>query len=106
MTETNDPTPDALGDATASELVEEMKTADAERAQAVWDQEAAKPDEKQRVTVLRAAETRLEELAPVVDAPGGEVLEAIPDRGWAQLLDGDGNPVEVDGQPVETDLVP
>lgn len=102
----NGGTPDALGDATAGELVDEMKTAEAERAQAVLDQESGKLEDKQRVTVIRAAQARLEELAPAVEAQG-DVLESIPeDRAWAQLLDGDGEPVLIDGNPVETELVP
>lgn len=93
----------------AKDLVAELKEADLDRAQAVLTAEQEKPEEERRKTVVAAAEARLAELAPVVALPeSAEVLEdGLPeDRGWAQLLDENGEPVLVDGKPVEAELVP
>lgn len=84
---------------TAAELKEDLKTATADQATDILNAENQR--EEPRVTVVSAAEARLAELAQP-----GEVLDAEPTGAWAQLLDGDGEPVLVDGKPVATELVP
>lgn len=83
---------------TAAELKEDLKTATAEQATDILNAENQR--EEPRVTVVSAAQARLEEL----DQPG-EVQDSTPTGAWAQLLDGDGKPVLVDGKPVATELV-
>lgn len=84
----------------ASELVDELKDASAEEVQAILDAEHAR-EPQPRVTVVRAAEQRLAELAPALALPDyAEVVDAEPDGAWAQLLDDSGEPVLVDGSPV------
>lgn len=82
---------------TAAELVNDLKEATAEEASDILNAENERPEP--RKTVVAAATARLEEL----DSPG-EVLTGTPDGAWAQLLDGDGEPVLVDGNPVATDI--
>lgn len=85
---------------TAADLKTELATADEATATDILNAENAR-EGGPRVTVVDAASARLEELATP-----GETLATVPeDRAWAQLLDGDGQPVLVDGQPVETELV-
>lgn len=89
---------------TADELKTTLADADKETADSILSQEQAR--EKPRVTVVKAAEDRLAELEPVLSLPeGATVLDAEPEGAWAQLLDGDGKPVLVDGQPVSAELV-
>lgn len=84
---------------TATELVDDLKEASPEEAQAILDAEHAR--ETVRVTVVRAAEARLAELAPALALPDyAEVVDTEPDGAWAQLLDDSGEPVLVDGSPV------
>lgn len=88
--------------ATATELVETLKTATEEEATTILNGETQKPEADQRVTVIRAAQARLDALA----APGGPLEDDPEDAGaWAQLLDDDGKPVLEDGQPVRVDIV-
>lgn len=89
----------------AKDVIHDLATADDGQARTLLDEEMAKPEAERRKTVIEAAKARLAELAPVVEVQG-EVLESIPDGGWAQLLDGDGEPVLVDGNPVDAGLVP
>lgn len=83
----------------AADVIADLATADREQAQGVLAEESAK--EKPRTTVVAAAQERLE----VLDIPG-EPQEEEPEGAWAQLLDGDGEPVLVDGLPVKTVLIP
>lgn len=83
----------------AAELITELETASKEEAQAVLTAEQEKGDQA-RSTVVKAAEDRLEVLA----VPG-EPQEGTPSGVWAQLLDDDGKPVVVDGNPVRAELV-
>lgn len=87
-----------MSDKTAAELKKDLETASLEEATAVLQEEQEKAEP--RTTVVQAAEARLETLA----VPG-EPVEGTPTGLWAQLLDGDGNPVLVDGAPVQTELV-
>lgn len=103
MTEPDDATPDVLGDASAGELVEEMKTASLDRAREVQEAELAK--DQPRVTVTRAAQARLDVLELPVEVNGTVLEDGPPEGAWAQLLDRDGEPVQVDGNPVATELV-
>jgi hypothetical protein len=79
--------------ATAAELVADLADADEEKATAILNGENERPEP--RKTVVAAAQARLEALA----SPG-EPLAKVPEGAWAQLLDGDGNPVLEDGNPV------
>lgn len=92
-------------DQSARDVVRALTDADDGQAHTALEAERAKPEAEQRKTVLAAAEARIAELAPVVEVQG-EVMETIPDAPWAQLLDGDGEPVLVDGYPVDAGLVP
>lgn len=83
----------------ASELIDILAAADRETTESILSQEQAK--EKPRITVVKAAEDRLEVLA----VPG-DPQEETPEGFWAQLLDGDGEPVLVDGLPVRAELTP
>lgn len=85
---------------TATELVKDLETASQEEAQAALQAEQEKGDGA-RVTVVRAAEERL-----AVLAVPGEPVGSTPTGIWAQLLDADGKPVQVDGQPVQAELTP
>lgn len=89
----------------AKDIVRDLSEADDGQARAVLEAEQAKPEAEQRKTVLQAAEARLDELAPIVAADGSQVT-GTPSGAWAQLLDGDGEPVLVDGNPVDAGLVP
>jgi hypothetical protein len=110
MSETNDQTADQAettepAERKAPELVAELADADRETAQAIYEAEVTRTPP--RSTVIKAAEARLsaltEEERLLVD---GEVLDSIPeDRAWNQLLDADGEPVLVDGKPVEVPSV-
>lgn len=85
--------------ATAAELKKTLETATEEEARAILQEEQAQ--EEPRSTVVSAAEARLETLA----VPG-EPQDSTPSGVWAQLLDADGKPVLVDGQPVKAELTP
>ena len=85
--------------ATADELKKTLETADEAEARAILQEE--QEQEKPRSTVVQAAEARLE----VLSVPG-EPQDSTPSGVWAQLLDADGEPVLVDGQPVRTELTP
>lgn len=87
---------------TAPELIEALATYDREQVNAVLAEEQTRP--RPRSTVIKAAEDRLRDLSEPL---AGEPIDSIPeDEAWAQLLDGDGNPVLVDGKPVRAELVP
>lgn len=91
----------------ATELVAELKDADLERARAILTAEQEKPEAERRKSVVAAAEARVAELEPVAEVNGTVLEDGAPeDRGWAQLLGDDGEPVLVDGNPVEAELVP
>lgn len=85
--------------ATADELKKTLEGASEEEARALLAEELNRGEEA-RSTVVAAAEARLEVLA----IPG-EAVSSPPSGAWAQLLDGEGNPVEQDGKPVQTELV-
>lgn len=87
-------------DQTASELIELLASADEDQARQLLADESAK--EKPRSTVVAAAEERL----AVLDIPGEPQEDGEPDGAWAQLLDGEGEPVLVDGNPVAAELIP
>lgn len=89
----------------ARDVVTELAEADDDQARAALAAEQAKPEGEQRTTVIKAAEARIAELAPVTETEGS-VVEGEPSGAWAQLLDGDGEPVLVDGNPVDAGLVP
>lgn len=86
-----------MAEKTAADLVAELADADLELATAILQEEQTK--DAPRVTVVRAAEERLALLA----IPG-EPQETIPKGVWAQLLDENGEPVLVDGNPVRAEL--
>lgn len=88
-----------MAEKTAADLVADLADADLETATAILQGEQTR--DAPRVTVVRAAEERLALLA----IPG-EPLESTPKEVWAQLLDADGNPVLVDGNPVRAELTP
>lgn len=92
-------------DQKAAEVISDLATADYDQAQAVLAAEQEKGDGA-RSTVVAAAEARVAELAPVVEHEGTVLTDGIPDGPWAQLLDGDGNPVLVDGNPVAAEVTP
>lgn len=89
-----------MADKTAQDLVKDLATADQEEAQSILTAEKERGEDA-RVTVVRAAEERLETLA----VPG-EPQEGTPSGVWAQLLDAEGKPVLVDGNPVAAELTP
>lgn len=89
----------------AKDVVKDLATADDGQARTALEEEQAKPEAEQRKTVLQAAQDRLAELAPIVEVQGS-VVDGEPGGAWAQLLDGDGEPVLVDGNPVDAGLVP
>lgn len=89
-----------MAEKNAQDLVKDLETASQEEATAVLRAEQEKGEDA-RVTVVRAAEARLETLA----IPG-EPQESTPTGVWAQLLDAEGEPVLVDGNPVATPLTP
>ncbi len=93
-------------DQNANDVKAAVKEADAEQARGVLEAEQAKPEADQRKTVLEAAQARLDELAPVVETEGEVLEDGIPDGAWAQLLDADGEPLLVDGNPVDAGIVP
>lgn len=88
-----------MAESTAAELVAELADADQEKATAILQEEQAR--DAPRVTVVRAAEERL-----AVLAIPGVPQETVPREVWAQLLDADGEPVLVDGNPVRAELTP
>lgn len=87
---------------TARELIADLAGADQETAQAILTAEKAKPEGDQRTTVITAAEERLNVLAVPGDPQDSEPTSGT----WAKLLDGDGNPVLVDGKTVRATLTP
>lgn len=89
-----------MAEKTAQDLVKDLASATEEEATATLQAEKERGDDA-RVTVVRAAEERLETLA----VPG-EPQEGTPSGVWAQLLDADGEPVLVDGNPVRSELTP
>lgn len=88
--------------ATAADLIETLKTASVEEATAILNGEQEREEDAQRVTVIRAAQDRLEELSKP-----GETLDTDPEAAgaWAQLLDASGTPVMEGGQPVKVDII-
>lgn len=85
-------------DQTAQAVIQDLATASETQARAALEEEQ---EGRQRVTVARAAQARLEELA----IPG-EPQASTPSGTWGRLMDPDGKPVLVDGQEVAVPLTP